>query len=122
MMMLAISHSPARVQFYCLDFGGGKLSSVAGLPHVSAVAAQGNVEKIGRVLDSVEQLIAQRARSWDQAGIDLTEFRARKFAGKPGAAVPEDGHGDVFLVIDNIRVLQSDYELTNRLLAITESR
>ncbi len=121
MMMLAISHSPARVQFYCLDFGGGKLSSVAGLPHVSAVAAQGNVEKIGRVLDSVEQLIAQRARSWDQAGIDLTEFRARKFAGKPGAAVPEDGHGDVFLVIDNIRVLQSDYELTNRLLAITES-
>jgi len=120
MMMLAISHSPARVQFYCLDFGGGKLASVAGLPHVSVVAGQGNVEKIGRVLDTIEQLIAQRTRSWDQAGIDLAEFRARKFGGKPGA-VPEDGHGDVFLVIDNISVLQSDYEMTNRLAALSQS-
>ena len=120
MMMLAISHSPQRVQFYCLDFGGGKLAGVAGLPHVSAVAAQGNVETIGRVLDSIESLVAQRARSWEQAGIDLTEFRARKFGGKAGA-VPEDGHGDVFLVIDNIRVLQSDYALTNRLVALSES-
>lgn len=120
LMMLAVSHSPARVQFYCLDFGGGKLASVLGLPHVSAVAAQGNMERIGRVLDSVERLIQERTRSWDQAGLDLNEFRARKFGGKAGEAVPEDGHGDVFLVIDNIRVLQSDYELTNRLLAITE--
>src|SRR5689334_8268868 len=34
---LALTHSPWEVQFLCLDFGGGALRSLAGLPHVSGV-------------------------------------------------------------------------------------
>ena len=32
--------------------------------------------------------------------MSMEVFRRRKFGGEPGA-VPDDGHGDVFLVIDN---------------------
>ena len=32
--------------------------------------------------------------------MSMEVFRGRKFGGEPGA-VPDDGHGDVFLVIDN---------------------
>ena len=37
-MALATTHSPSDVQFYCLDFGGGALSSLRSLPHVGSVA------------------------------------------------------------------------------------
>ena len=33
-IMLAAAHTPEQVQFYCLDFGGGTVGAVAGLPHV----------------------------------------------------------------------------------------
>ncbi|MCH9736861.1 MAG: type VII secretion protein EccCb [Actinomycetia bacterium] len=105
MAALAVSHSPQRVQFYGIDLGGGKLQNMAGLPHVSGVAGQGNMEKIGRVLSEVERLLADRMRHWEMAGITLEEFRARKFAGKPGE-VPEDGHGDIFFIIDNLAALK----------------
>lgn len=122
MMMLAVSHSPARVQFYVVDLGGGKLSSMAALPHVCGIASQGNEEKIRRVFAEIERLLKFRTKEWGQAGIDLTEFRARKFRGKPGDPVPDDEHGDVFFIIDNLRVLQSgDMELHDRLMALSET-
>jgi S-DNA-T family DNA segregation ATPase FtsK/SpoIIIE len=121
MMMLAVSHSPARVQFYAVDLGGGKLSSTAGLPHVCGVASQGNEERIRRVFAEIERLLKFRTRMWEQAGIDLTEFRARKFRGKAGQPVPEDEHGDVFFIIDNLRVLQGDMDLHGRLMEIAET-
>ena len=105
MANLAVSHSPQRVQFYCIDLGGGKLQNMSGLPHVSGVAGQGNEERLTRILSEVERLLASRVRNWELAGIDLTEFRARKFAGKPGE-VPEDGYGDVFLFVDKMAALK----------------
>ena len=33
-LSLALTHTPEEVQFYCLDFGGGGIVSVSGLPHV----------------------------------------------------------------------------------------
>ena len=36
-------------------------------------------------------------------------FRRRKVGGEPGT-VPDDGHGDVFLVIDNYPGLAVEYE------------
>ncbi|MBS9535984.1 type VII secretion protein EccCb [Mycobacterium sp. M1] len=113
MMMLAVSHSPARVQFYAVDLGGGKLSSVEGLPHVCGIARQGDEEKIRRIFAEVERLLKFRTKQWGLAGIDLTEFRARKFRGKAGE-VPDDGHGDVFFLIDNYRVIADDLELSDR--------
>lgn len=115
---LAVSHSPQRVQFYGIDFGGGKLAALDGLPHVAGVAGQGNAEKIARVVSEVERILKERVRSWELAGVDLEEFRARKFAGKPGE-VPEDGHGDVFLIVDNLGGLkEQDLELHARIVAM----
>lgn len=115
---LAISHSPQRVQFYGIDFGGGKVASLAGLPHVAGVAGQGSAEKIARVVSEVERLLKDRVRNWELAGIDLDEFRARKFAGKPGE-FPDDGHGDVFLIVDNLGGLkEQDFELHARIVAM----
>ncbi|MGV0803604.1 FtsK/SpoIIIE domain-containing protein, partial [Mycolicibacterium elephantis] len=43
-MMLALaSNDPTEVGFYCLDFGGGALSSLRELPHVGAVAGRRDV-------------------------------------------------------------------------------
>ncbi|WP_204809362.1 type VII secretion protein EccCb [Mycobacterium riyadhense] len=120
MMALAMSHSPRRVQFYGIDCGGGKLQSLAGLPHVCGIAAQGDIEKIRRVVSEVERIVTNRQRrwaKWGENGINLMEFRARKFGSAPGE-VPEDGHGDVFLIVDNINALRTDTDNDTTLFAI----
>src|SRR5690606_2343302 len=33
-MSMSMTHTAEQVQFYCLDFGGGTLASLEGLPHV----------------------------------------------------------------------------------------
>ncbi|MFA5712127.1 type VII secretion protein EccCb [Mycolicibacterium sp.] len=115
MTNLAVSHSPQRVQFYCIDLGGGKLQNMTGLPHVSGVAGQGSDERIGRILSELERLLAFRVRNWELAGIDLTEYRARKFGGRAGD-FPDDGYGDVFLMVDNLQALKiKDLELHSRI-------
>lgn len=114
MLALAMSHSPKRVQFYGIDCGGGKLQSVAALPHMCGIAAQGDVEKMRRVVSEVERIVKTRQRTWanwGESGLNLEEFRARKF-GQAQGEVPEDGHGDVFLIVDNINALKSDTEDT----------
>jgi len=35
----ALTHTPAEVQFYAVDLGGGTLSGLAGLPHVGTVTS-----------------------------------------------------------------------------------
>lgn len=120
MMSLALSHSPQRVQFYAVDLGGGKLSSMEGLPHVAGIAGQGSEERIRRVFSEIERLLRFRTQMWERAGLDLSEFRARKFGGKAGE-VPEDGHGDVFFIIDGLRVLHGDMELNDRLQALAQT-
>ena len=37
---LALTHTPAEVQVYCLDFGGGALAALRDLPHVGGVAGR----------------------------------------------------------------------------------
>jgi S-DNA-T family DNA segregation ATPase FtsK/SpoIIIE len=120
MAALAVSHSPQRVQFYGVDFGGGKLASMAGLPHVCGIAGRGQEEKIRRIVSEVERIFRARVRSWGVEGLDLVKFRSRKF-GMPAAAVPEDGHGDVFLVIDNIKAFQGEMlDVHDRVVAMAE--
>ena len=122
-MSLAMANSPKRVQFYGIDCGGGKLASVAGLPHVCGIAGTGDEEKIGRVVSEVERILRNRKRNWarwGESGLDLSKFRAAKFGPTP-IPVPEDGHGDVFLVVDNIAAIKAEnYEMHDRIHALTE--
>jgi type VII secretion protein EccCb len=105
----AMTHTPEQVQFYCLAFSSAALGSVAGLPHVGGVAMSLDGDGVRRTVAEMSALLASRKRSFEQTGVMSMEvFRRRKSGRKPGA-VPDDGHGDVFLVIDNYAALASEY-------------
>ncbi|UQX10799.1 type VII secretion protein EccCa [Candidatus Mycobacterium methanotrophicum] len=85
-------HSPSEVSFYCLDYGGGQLRALEELAHVGSVASALQPERIRRTFGELEQLL----RSRQQREV----FRA-----KHG---PDDGLGQVFLVIDNLYAFSRD--------------
>ncbi|WP_406257272.1 type VII secretion protein EccCa [Streptomyces chartreusis] len=104
---LALTHTPREVQFYCLDFGGGTLSGLAGLPHVGGVATRMDKERVGRVISEVTSLLTHREKFFLDHGIDsMTTFRRRRAAGE----FSSEANGDVFLVIDGWSTVRQDYE------------
>jgi DNA segregation ATPase FtsK/SpoIIIE, S-DNA-T family len=104
---LALTHTPREVQFYCLDFGGGTLTSIRGLPHVGGVAGRQNVSAVRRTITEVRTLIAQRERAFAEHEIDgMQSFRTAQ--GRAQAA--GDRWGDVFLVIDGWATLRNEFD------------
>lgn len=91
---LASTQDPHRVQVYCLDFGGGALSTLRHLPHVGAVAGRGETELAQRIV------------------AELTDLLRRREAGQ---RPPEhDPYGEVFLVVDGwstLRIERDDLEM-----------
>ena len=51
---LALLHTPEEVQFYCLDFGGGTVGAVAGLPHVGGVATRQQADRVRRTVAELQ--------------------------------------------------------------------
>ncbi|MGE2689575.1 type VII secretion protein EccCa [Mycolicibacterium pulveris] len=96
MLALAEANDPAEVGFYCLDFGGGTLSSLRDLPHMSSVAGRRDVELCRRTIAVMQSIV--RAR----------EDRARRAAGEPAAH--EDPFGDVFLIVDGWAILRQEFD------------
>lgn len=111
-LSLALTHSPRQVQFYCLDFGGGTLAALAGLPHVGSVANRLDVDRVRRTVAEVSTVLRQREQRFRELGIDsMAEFRRLRGAGGPDAdAVAADPFGDVFLVIDGWPGIRQDFE------------
>jgi S-DNA-T family DNA segregation ATPase FtsK/SpoIIIE len=104
--VLALTHTPREVQFYCLDFGGGTLASLAGLPHVGGVANRMQPERVSRTVAEVQDLVSRRERMFAQLGIEgMPAYRASRAAG-----LIDDPHGDVFLVVDGWASLRTDFE------------
>lgn len=105
---LSLTHTPGEVQFYCLDFGGGTLSGLLGLPHVGSVASRLEPDLIRRTLAEISGLVELRERRFTEQRIDsMSTYRRMVREG----SIPSDGYGDVFLVVDGWGVLRSDYEL-----------
>jgi DNA segregation ATPase FtsK/SpoIIIE, S-DNA-T family len=103
---LALTQTPTEVQVFCLDFGGGGLSALAGLPHVSGVADRQDEERCRRIVATLTRLLDERESLFRAEGIDtMDEFR-RRYAGTGDA----QGFGDVFLVIDNWLTLRNEFE------------
>jgi S-DNA-T family DNA segregation ATPase FtsK/SpoIIIE len=101
---LALLHTPAEVQFYVLDFGGGTMSALSGLPHVGGVAPRSAADQVRRTVAELSTLLEQRERSFADRGIGtIAAYR------QLGAAAG-DGFGDVFLVVDGWLTLRQDYE------------
>ncbi|ORI23200.1 type VII secretion protein EccCa [Rhodococcus sp. 1168] len=117
-MSFALTHTPAQVQFYCLDFGGGTLGGLASLPHVGSVASRLDVDRVRRTVAEVAAVIGRRERVFQQRGIDsIVEFRRRR---AEQLIDDEDGFGDVFLVVDGWGSIRSDFEaLEPQLAALT---
>src|SRR5699024_6777586 len=48
MASLALTHTPQEVGFYALDFGGGSLGSMRGMPHVGSVCGRLDTDRVRR--------------------------------------------------------------------------
>lgn len=104
---LALTHTPAEIQFFCLDFGGGGLSQLAGLPHVGGVAARLNPERVHRAVAEVMTLLARREQFFVDHTLDsMQSYRRRRAAGE----FPDEPFGDVFMVIDGWSTVRQDYD------------
>jgi S-DNA-T family DNA segregation ATPase FtsK/SpoIIIE len=106
MLSLAMTHTPAEIQFYCLDFGGGGIMSVSGLPHVGSVASRLERDKVVRTIEELLQVLEQREAEFARLGIEsIGAYRALRDNGEV-----QDKHGDVFLVIDGWFSLRQDFD------------
>ncbi|MEE6261333.1 type VII secretion protein EccCa [Plantactinospora sonchi] len=106
---LALTHTPAEVQFFLLDLGGGALGPVAGLPHVSGHAVRRDAERCRRMVAEVGTLLSQREQFFAEHNVDsAATFRQRRAEFTEST----DGRefGDVFLVIDDWATVRQEYE------------
>lgn len=100
---LAATHDASQVQFYCLDFGGGALSSVRSLPHVGAVAGRAEPRLAGRIVAECESVVRRRETTFGEHAIaSIADYRRR------GAS--DDPFGDVFVVIDGWATVRQEFE------------
>ncbi|MBT0770192.1 type VII secretion protein EccCa [Kineosporia sp. J2-2] len=105
--VLALSHTPREVQFYCLDLGGGSLATLAGLPHVGGVAGRTEAERISRTVAEVAAVANRREKLFAEHGIEnMAAYRTARRQGQ----FADDPHGDVFLVVDGWHALRADHE------------
>ncbi|WP_459974455.1 type VII secretion protein EccCa [Mycobacterium sp. MUNTM1] len=117
-MSAAATHTPEQVQFFCLDFGGGTLGSLAKLPHVGYVAGRMDADGIRRTVAEVSGVLRAREVRFRELGIEsMRDFRQRKArlaTLPPDAAARDplrrDKFGDLFLVIDGWASIRSDFE------------
>jgi S-DNA-T family DNA segregation ATPase FtsK/SpoIIIE len=104
---LALLHTPREAQFYCLDFGGGSLSSLAQLPHVGGVASRLDHTRVRRTVAEVQGVLTRREKEFAEQGIEsIAAYRKMRASGE----IAGDGFGDVFLVVDGWLTLRQDFE------------
>ncbi|WP_225101293.1 type VII secretion protein EccCa [Streptomyces sp. CoH27] len=105
----ALTHTPYEVQFYGLDFGGGGMAAVSGLPHVGGIASRLDPERVRRTVSEVYGVLTRREEYFRSAGIaSIADYRARRARGD--ISVTDEPWGDVFLVVDGWGNFRTDYE------------
>lgn len=108
---LSATHPPTEVQFYCLDFGGGALAGLSGVPHVGSVAGRLEPDRVRRTVAETAAVVRSREQLFRRHGIDsMAEYRRRKAAPDAPADLAADPFGDVFLVIDGWAGVRQDFE------------
>ncbi|UMP06951.1 type VII secretion protein EccCa [Amycolatopsis sp. EV170708-02-1] len=104
---LALTHTAAEVQFYCLDFGG-TLTALAKLPHVGSIANRLDRDRVTRTVLEVTNLMTRREGIFAEHNIDsMASYRRARQQGK---YTDIDPHGDVFLVVDGWYTVRQDFE------------
>ncbi|MFE5483256.1 type VII secretion protein EccCa [Streptomyces sp. NPDC056527] len=103
----ALTHTPAEVQFYALDFGGGGMVSLADLPHVGGVASRLDPERVRRTVAEVLGVLNRREEFFRSNSIDsIATYRRKRAAGE----LPGEAWGDVFLVVDGWGGFRNEYD------------
>ena len=113
---LALTHAPAEIGVHVLDFGGGALRPLAGLPHVGTVADRQEVDLVRRTVAELVAALGRRERLFREAGVTSVEaFRARRAAGE----FADEPATDLLLVVDGYLTLRTEFEdLEARLLPL----
>jgi S-DNA-T family DNA segregation ATPase FtsK/SpoIIIE len=105
---LVLTHTPAEVQVYCLDFGGGGLGVLRDLPHVGGVTMRMDAVGVRRTIGEILTLLADREQRFAESGIDSMASYRRRRANTAG--IGDDPFGDVFLVVDGWATLRKEFE------------
>lgn len=104
----ALTHTPAEVQFYGLDFGGGGMSAIADLPHVGGVASRLDPERVRRTVAEVAGILARREEYFRAHGVDsIGTYRRLRASGE----ISDQPWGDVFLIVDGWANFKQEYEM-----------
>ncbi|MEE1941772.1 type VII secretion protein EccCa [Streptomyces sp. TRM 70361] len=115
----ALTHTPQEVQFYGLDFGGGGLTAVAGLPHVGGIASRLDPERVRRTVAEVAGILAQREEYFRANGIDsIATYRRRRARGE----ITDQPWGDVFLVVDGWGAFRQEYDMLEETVTAVAAR
>jgi S-DNA-T family DNA segregation ATPase FtsK/SpoIIIE len=102
---LALTHTPEEVQFYGLDFGGGGIMSIVGLPHVGSVATRMERDRVVRTIQEIRQVMERREAVFAERGLDsIGSYLAARARGEI-----EDRHGHVFLIVDGWFTMKQDF-------------
>ena len=108
---LALTHTPAEAQVYCLDFGGGALGGLRELPHVGGVSGRSDATAVRRTVGEIAALLAERERRFAELGVEsVAAWRRRRATARATGQPGGDPFGDVFLVVDGWNTLRADYE------------
>ncbi|MEU6264570.1 type VII secretion protein EccCa [Saccharopolyspora shandongensis] len=102
---LALTNTPEEVQFYCLDFGGGGIMSVSGLPHVGSVATRMEHDRVVRTIAELTQLMERREALFAEHGFESISAYLRARA----RGEIDDPFGHVFLVVDGWFTVKQDF-------------
>ncbi|MFE5289043.1 type VII secretion protein EccCa [Nocardia sp. NPDC056611] len=117
-MTMSLTHTAEQVQFYLLDFGGGTMAGLDGLPHVGAVASRMEADQVRRTVAEMVGIVRRREAGFRRLGVEsMAEFRRLRAAGSDAdraAGVREDPFGDVFLVIDGYGAFRQEFELLDQ--------
>ena len=90
-----------RVQVYCLDFASGALASLATLPHVGSVVNGDDVERIQRLLRTLDQEMDRRSAAFSAvSAASVQEYRELVDSSLPR----------IMLLIDNYPEFKKDWE------------
>ena len=103
---LALTTTPLESQFYVLDFGGGTFEAMRELPHLAGLGSRAEPDVVRRIVAEVEGILDRRERYFRAEAIESVEdYRLRRACGRA-----DDGHGEVFLVVDGWETLRGDFD------------
>lgn len=105
-LSMAMGYAPGDVVFYCIDYGGGSLSSLKNVPHVASVTSRTDPERIQRTVNDVRSALDRRETLFRDRGFDsMGAYRQARAAGEL-----DSEPGDIFLVVDGWGTFRDEWE------------